>query len=77
MNSMQDLYQQLAVHLEHLTMGYPYTEEVIDLLKEMFSPTEARVAMAIPNDLEPMQVVGLENITSRADLPMPAVVKAL
>ena len=50
---MHDLYIRLAKHLESLIMGYPYTEELIDLLKEMFSPTEARVALAIPNNLAP------------------------
>jgi len=50
---MQDLYHRLARHLEHLIMGYPYSEELIDLLMEMFSPTEAQVALAIPNDLAP------------------------
>ena len=74
---MQDLYNRLAIHMEHLTMGYPYTEELIDLLKEMFSPAEAQVALAIPNDLAPLQVVSLENIFARTDLPLPAVAEAL
>ena len=56
---MQDAYIQLAKHLENLIMGYPYTEELLDLLKEMFSPDEARVAIAIPNNLPPLEVVGI------------------
>ena len=74
---MQDLYNRLAIHMEHLTMGYPYTEELIDLLKEMFSPVEARTALAIPNDLAPLQVVRLEDIAARSDLPLPDVASAL
>jgi Pyruvate/2-oxoacid:ferredoxin oxidoreductase delta subunit len=74
---MQDLYQRLAVHLEHLTMGYPYSDELIELLKEMFSPAEARTAMAIPNDLAPLQVVSQETIAARADLPLSEVAEAL
>ena len=74
---MDDLYIRLAKHLESLIMGYPYTEELLDLLKEMFSPAEAQVALAIPNDLEPLQVVSLEKIAERADLPVPEVAKAL
>jgi ferredoxin len=74
---MQNLYHRLASHLEHLTMGYPYTDELLDLLKEMFSPTEARVALAIPNDLAPLEVVSLEDIAVRTDLPLPAVAEAL
>ncbi len=74
---MEDLYIRLAKHLESLIMGYPYTEELLDLLKEMFSPTEALVALAIPNDLDPLQVTSITKIAARADLPMPEVVQAL
>ena len=74
---MQDVYVRLAEHLESLTMGYPYTEELLDLLKEMFSPDEARVAIAIPNNLAPLEVVGIDAVASRTDLAKPTVVKAL
>jgi ferredoxin len=74
---MQDPYIRLATHLEHLTMGYPYADELVDLLQEMFSPAEAQVALAIPNDLAPLEVVSLENIAARADLPLSIVAKAL
>jgi hypothetical protein len=74
---MQERYIRLARHLEHLIMGYPYTDELFDLLVEMFNPAEARVALAIPNDLEPMQVVSLEHIAARAELPLPEVAQAL
>lgn len=74
---MRDLYIRLADHLEHLIMGYPYTDELIDLLKEMFNPAEAQVALAIPNNLAPLEVVSVENIAARADLPAAAVAEAL
>ena len=74
---MQDLYIRLARHLEHLIMGYPYTEELIDLLKEMFNPTEAQVALAIPNDLAPLEVVGIEQIAARTNLALPEVAATL
>ena len=74
---MHDLYIRLAKHLESLIMGYPYTEELIDLLKEMFSPTEARVALAIPNNLAPLTVAGIEDISAQADLPKSTVAEAL
>ena len=74
---MPDIYLRLAKHLEDLVMGYPYTEELIDLLREMFNPEEARVALAIPNKLAPLEVVGLDTIISRADLPESTVVPAL
>jgi hypothetical protein len=74
---MSDIYLRLAKHLEDLVMGYPYTEELIDLLKEMFSPEEAQVALAIPNKVAPLEVIGLDTIISRADLPESKVVPAL
>ncbi|MBW2467837.1 MAG: 4Fe-4S binding protein [Deltaproteobacteria bacterium] len=74
---MDDLYMRLAKQLESLTMGYPYTDELLDLLREMFSPAEAQVALAIPNDLEPLQVVSLDTIAARSDLPLSEVAQAL
>jgi hypothetical protein len=74
---MQDVYIRLAKHMETLIMGYPYTEELLDLLKEMFSPDEALVATAIPNDLAPLEVVGIDAIAARTDLARPAVTTAL
>jgi ferredoxin len=67
----------LARHLESLIMGYPYTEELIDLLKEMFTPEEARAAIAIPNDLAPLEVVDIDTITLRTNLGQSAVIRAL
>ena len=74
---MQDVYVRLAKHLESLIMGYPYTDELLDLLKEMFSPDEARVAAAIPNNLAPLEVVGVDAVASGTDLDKSTVAKAL
>ena len=74
---MENIYLRLARHLEDLIMGYPYTDELIDLLKEMFTPDEAQVAIAIPNNLAPLEVVGLDAIAPRTDLPESTVAKAL
>ena len=74
---MDDIYFRLAKHLEDLIMGYPYNEALIDLLREMFSPLEAEVALAIPNNLEPLEVVSPQTIVARCDLPESAVTEAL
>jgi len=63
--------------MQNLVMGYPYTDEILDLLKEMFSPLEAEIALAIPNDLLPLQVAPLEAILERTSLPEDTVRKTL
>ena len=74
---MRDVYLSLAKHLQDLTMGYPYNDALTDLLKETYSPIEARVALAIPNNLAPLEVVDLETIAACCDLPRSTVVEAL
>jgi len=74
---MQDIYIRLARHLENLIMGYSFDEALLDLLKEMFDPVEARVALAIPNNLAPLDVADVETIVFHSDLPREKVVAAL
>ena len=74
---MQDIYQRLAKHLENLIMGYPFNEALSDLLKEMYSPVEAEVALAIPNNLQPLEVVDRQRIVDCCDLPESSVIEAL
>ena len=74
---MRDVYLRLAEHLRDLIMGYPYNEALTDLLKETYSPVEAQVALAIPNNLAPLEVVDLETIAARCDLLRSTVAEAL
>jgi len=74
---MEDVYRRLAEHLQNLIMGYPFNEALIDLLQEMFDPVEAETALAIPNDLAPLEVVGRSAIAARSHLPESTVVEAL
>jgi ferredoxin len=74
---MKDIYLRLAKHLQDLIMGYPFNEALTDLLKETYSPVEAQVALAIPNDLAPLEVVDPETIADRCDLSHATVSQAL
>lgn len=74
---MNDIYTRLAAHLEKLIMGYPFNDALIDLLKETYTPIEAQVALSIPNDLLPLEVVDVETIVRESDIPEPEVVAAL
>ncbi len=74
---MQDIYLRLAQHLEDLVMGYPFNDALTDLLMEMFSPVEAEVALGIPNNLPPLEVVDRQSIVDRCNLPADTVTEAL
>ena len=51
----EDIYKRLAKHLSALGMGYPEKEELLEILRENFSPLEAEVALAIPTKVIPLQ----------------------
>ena len=74
---MKDVYLRLADHLKDLVMGYPFNEALLDLLREMFSPVEAEVALAIPNSLAPLEVVDADAVAARTRLDAAAVSEAL
>ena len=74
---MQNIYRRLAEHLEDLIMGYPFNDALTDLLEEMYNPIEAQVALAIPNNLPPLEVISRQRIIERCDLPESVVVDAL
>lgn len=74
---MEDVYIRLANHLKDLIMGYPFNDGLLDLLRKMFNPTEAQVALAIPNNLAPLEVVDLETIAARSELSLSTVAESL
>lgn len=74
---MNEIYDKLARHLEHLVMGYPYNEHLPALLAEMFSPDEACVAMAIPTALAPLRGVNGEEIAKACQMPHDQVLETL
>ena len=66
---MNDIYQKLAGHLAELSMGYPYSEALLDLLKGMFTTREAEIALAMRTDLLPLQVEEISSIAAAAGIP--------
>jgi hypothetical protein len=52
-----DVYRRLAKHLASLGMGYPEKEELLEILRENFTPLEAEVALAIPTKVIPFEPV--------------------
>jgi NAD-dependent dihydropyrimidine dehydrogenase PreA subunit len=59
----EDIYRRLARHLSSLGMGYPEKEELLEILRENFTPLEAEVALAIPTKVIPFEPVSVNEIT--------------
>lgn len=74
---MSEIYQRLARHLGPLLSGYPYSENLIDLLKGGFKELEASAALAIPNDLLPLEVASFKDIAARSELPQAELAQLL
>lgn len=63
---MPDIYEKLRTHLDSLPAGFPATESGVELriLKRLFTPEEAGLALHVAMKLEPAAV-----IAGRAGLP--------
>ena len=58
----EEIYKKLAKHLSSLGMGYPANEELLEILRENFTPLEAEVALAIPAKVIPFEPVSVTEI---------------
>jgi len=73
----QDIYERLAYHLSALGMALPYRKELVDILRENFTLTEAEVALALPTKVIPLQPVGVDDIIGKINLPREELIKIL
>jgi len=69
MEETTEVYKELADHLSMLAMGFPPTETLEEILKEIFSPIEAKAVLAIPNRVIPLQPVAFDTIAENSSLP--------
>lgn len=74
---MKDIYAKLAIHLKDLVMGYPFSDALLELLRQSFNPVEAEVALSIPNDLLPLEVAETTVIVRRSGMDPSTVEKTL
>jgi NAD-dependent dihydropyrimidine dehydrogenase PreA subunit len=65
-----DIYRRLAKHLSSLGMGYPEKEDLLEILKENFTPLEAEVALAIPTKVIPLEPVSISKIVPPQNISM-------
>lgn len=72
-----DVYHRLALHLSSLGMGYPAGKELEQILKENYTPEEARVALALPTKIAPLEIVSVEDIAQGTDLPQEELIRTL
>ncbi len=63
-----EIYKKLAKHLSSLGMGYPGKEELLEILKENFTPLEAEVALAIPTKVIPFEPVPVSEIAPQLNI---------
>ena len=62
------VYRRLAKHLSSLGMGYPEKEELVEILRENFTPLEAEVGLGIPTGVIPFEPVPVDQIQPPVDL---------
>lgn len=72
-----EVYRRLVLHLSSLGMGYPAAEELEEILKENFTPLEARVALALPTKVAPLEIATVNEIAQEIDLPQEELAKIL
>jgi len=58
----EEIYKRLAKHLSALGMGYPEKEELLEILRENFTPLEAEVALVIPTKVIPFEPTPVSEI---------------
>ncbi len=69
MDPDEKVYERLAEHLSTLGMGYPVTEDLLEILRDNFRPEEALVALALPTRISPLRPVPASEVVPLVDLP--------
>ena len=71
-----DIYRRLADHVAALEMNPP-REGLEEVLKEVFNPLEAEIALALPNNLIPLQPVTVDEILKRVSISREELINVL
>ena len=61
---MNDIYEQLALHLSTLCMGLPYRDDLLTILKNDLSTTEAGVLLLLPTKVAPLQLATVADLAT-------------
>ncbi len=71
------IYGKLSKHVSYLGMGFPDTEDLITILKEVFTPRDAMVLLAIPTGFISLQPHCIADIAAQSDLPRVELIEVL
>ena len=63
-----NVHERLAKHLSTLGMGLPHRDDLVDILKSVFSKTEAQVALLLPTTHIPLKPTPLAELARSSDL---------
>jgi len=63
-----DVHDRLAKHLSTLGMGLPHRNELVDILKSVFSETEAHIALLLPTTHIPLKATPLTELARSSDM---------
>ena len=74
---MHNVYERLAVHLSTLGMGFPYREDLLEILRENITPAEAEVLLVFPTKVAPLQPVEVDEIAANVSMPRKELVEML
>ena len=72
-----DMYQKLGEHLSKLGMGFPLRDDLIEILRENFTPQEAEIALAIPTKPIPLEPVPVDEIMKGLKIPRDEAVRIM
>jgi Pyruvate/2-oxoacid:ferredoxin oxidoreductase delta subunit len=72
-----DVYEGLAEHLSTVGMGYPVRETLLEILREHLDPSEAEIALSLPNRVIPFAPVSVDDILDRVSISRDALETAL
>ena len=73
----EDTYTNLMTHLGEVGTGYPKSDDFLEVLRKIFSPEEAEVALGLPTRLPPLAVEDVETIAGRLGKPVHEVESVL
>ena len=65
----EDIYRTLSDHLSRLAVGPPQNDWLVQILRESFSEEEARVLLALPTRVGPLEPAPLEELAPVPGIP--------